>query len=125
MNQTENSIRYIMRWPAAARCVLLMLAGAAVAEAATVVNTNRNGDEDMPAVPVNEEDKHVSGFYEPFGQAPIAVAHSLQLPCGNKFLMMVRASGFEGGALSALAFLNVKKGSRPPFEGDPGRGEKP
>jgi hypothetical protein len=82
-----------MRWPAVARCLLLLLAGVAVAQAATVVKTNRNGDEDMPAVPVNEEDKPTSGFYEPFGQAPIAVAHSLQLPCGNKFLMMVRERG--------------------------------
>lgn len=33
--------------------------------------------------------KAVSGWYEPLGQGPIAVAHALQLPCGNKFLMIV------------------------------------
>jgi hypothetical protein len=69
----------------------MLLLGAAVANAVTVTKTNRDGDDNMPAVPINEEDKPKSGFYEPFGQAPIAVAHSLQLPCGNKFLMMVRA----------------------------------
>lgn len=77
-----------MKQRACARSLLLLLVGAAVAHAVTITKTNRD-DESMPAVPVNEEDKPKGGFYEPFGQAPIAVAHSLQLPCGNKFLMMV------------------------------------
>jgi hypothetical protein len=60
------------------------------AQAATVARTNRDA-ESMPSVPVPEEQKPKSGYYEPMGQAPIAVAHSLQLPCGNRFLMMVCA----------------------------------
>lgn len=64
----------------------------------------------MPAVPVNEEDKTSSGFYEPFGQAPIAVAHSLQLPCGNKFLMMVRGgAGWDNNLCRMLQTAQLAK----------------
>lgn len=71
-----------------ASCLLLLLAGAAVANAVAISKTNKDA-ENMPwGPPVIEAQKSKSGFYEPIGQAPIAVAHSLQLPCGNKFLMM-------------------------------------
>lgn len=73
-----------------ARCLLPLLVAAAVAQAATVVKTNKEGDS-MPWAKISD-DRSKSGYYEPFGQAPIAVAHSLQLPCGNKFLMMVSDS---------------------------------
>ncbi|WIA15217.1 hypothetical protein OEZ85_001895 [Tetradesmus obliquus] len=43
----------------------------------------------MASYPVPDDAaKAVSGYYEPLGQAPVAVAHALQLPCGNKFLVM-------------------------------------
>lgn len=64
---------------------LLVVLGA---RAVTVTRTNKDA-ENMPEVPIKDDQKHKSGYYEPLGQAPIAVAHSLQLPCGNKFLMMV------------------------------------
>lgn len=92
---------------ACAGALLLLLLGAAVASAVTITKTNRDGDDNMPAVPVNEEDKPKSGFYEPFGQAPIAVAHSLQLPCGNKFLMMVRSEGERDGGYRELAGVRL------------------
>lgn len=73
-----------------ARCLLLLLVGAAVANAVAIVKTNKEG-ESIPSVPVSEDQKPKGGYYEPVGQAPIAVAHTLQLPCGNKFLSMVRS----------------------------------
>ena len=77
-----------MRQRAVAGCMLLLLAAATAAHAVTISTTNKGAD-DMPWAPFSEDQKSKSGYYEPIGQAPIAVAHGLQLPCGNKFLMMV------------------------------------
>lgn len=83
-------------------CVLLATVMAVLAPAAvavTVARTNK-GPDNMPFVPVPVAKRAVSGYYEPLGQAPIATAHSLQLPCGNRFLMMVRVRACVVGCSS-------------------------
>lgn len=89
-------------------CALLLLIWAlAAANAVSISRTNKDAD-NMPAVPVLEGQKAKSGFYEPLGQAPIAVAHGLQLPCGNNFLMMVRmkrkGNDVPGAKVDAVSF---------------------
>jgi hypothetical protein len=77
---------------ASTRCLIaLLLCSVATAAVAQVVNTNRCREDACMASSPEPDDttKAVSGYYEPLGQAPIAVAHALQLPCGNKFLVMV------------------------------------
>lgn len=91
---SQFAYRTTMKGRAGAQCLLTLLAvGLAIiaANAVTIRQTNKDR-QNMPMVPVKEADKPISGFYEPIGQAPIAVAHSMQLPCGNKFLMMVSAT---------------------------------
>lgn len=78
-----------MRTNTCATVLLVLLVGAAAANAGTVSKTNRDPD-NLPWARMVDGQKPKDGFYEPWGQAPIAVAHTLQLPCGNKFLMMVR-----------------------------------
>lgn len=90
-----------MKLRAGASSLLLLLAGAAVAHAVAISKTNKDA-ENMPWAPMKEDQKSKSGYYEPIGQAPIAVAHSLQLPCGNKFLMMVSADSSSGSCSPML-----------------------
>ncbi|KAF6264122.1 hypothetical protein COO60DRAFT_220181 [Scenedesmus sp. NREL 46B-D3] len=76
---------------ASTRCLLMLLLGhSASAAVAQIVKTTRcHDDACLASIPVpDDEAKAVSGYYEPLGQAPVAVAHALQLPCGNKFLVM-------------------------------------
>jgi hypothetical protein len=70
---------------------VLLLSLSASAAVAQVVSTIKCGEDAcMASYPApNDQTKAISGYYEPLGQAPIAVAHALQLPCGNKFLVMV------------------------------------
>jgi len=68
--------------------LLSLLASAAAAQVVSSIKCRE--DACMASYPVPDDAaKAVSGYYEPLGQAPIAVAHALQLPCGNKFLVMV------------------------------------
>jgi hypothetical protein len=79
---------------ASTRCLsVLLLSLFASAAVAQVVSTIKCAEDAcMASYPApDDKTKAVSGYYEPLGQAPIAVAHALQLPCGNKFLVMVGA----------------------------------
>jgi hypothetical protein len=77
---------------ASTRCLVVLLIGlSASAAVGQVVSTNKCREHACMASYPEPDDKTkaVGGYYEPLGQAPIAVAHALQLPCGNKFLVMV------------------------------------
>ncbi|KAF8060590.1 NLE1 [Scenedesmus sp. PABB004] len=84
--------------PAAA--LLLVLVALAASPGRAQVTYTSLDPASCPAYPEPSlAQKAVSGFYEPIGQGPIAVAHALQLPCGNKFLMIEFGPTGKEGAL--------------------------
>jgi hypothetical protein len=83
------------RGPMAARCLSLALALALAAAAAAPTA-------DAVRMRARAADPSVEGKYELLGQAPIAAAHQMQLPCGpDQFLLMGAAPPGAGGARTA------------------------